>query len=437
MNLLIRKLTLTFTLAALAAGVRAETYNWQNAGSGAWQDGDNWDKGIPATSGSAYINNGGTAILDSGSVTLRNFYMGYAAGDAGAMLISGSAVVTSSVAYIGRNGNGTLTLSDHATWTNSTMSNGGFNISYANSGTGIVNVTDYAVLQAAGSIYLGSTLTNVGHGILNVSGHGTVITTQLSLRNDAVVTLADNASLISGDSSNGLLFLGANNATLNITGDKVKLTKTDGTASNIQDTGGTPTINFNHGGNLLFENRIDGTNITVNAVSGTTTLTGINAYTRGTTVSGGATLVASNETALGTGSVLVEVGGVLALGDGIDTLTLGNGDITIHGLLSLGLGDLLSGTGNLILDGGLLITGDNLSGLNLNDFFSGFATTSFDGLNITATDGNQLYQGTLGAGGALTFETVPEPSTWALLGAGLGILCIITHRRKTAGNQAK
>jgi hypothetical protein len=433
-------LTVTLALAALAASLRADTVYW-NVSEGDWQTGSNWDPvSAPAAADTAYINNSGTAIVSSGIVNINTVYLGQSSGNAGYLNVSGSATVNAASTGIGRSGLGILTISDHGTWTNSGLTGGNFVIGNANSGTGIINLTDYASLQTASTILLGNALTNTGHGILNISGNASVTTqNSLILKTDAIVNMADSASITVNSNGSQIFFSSNANATINITGDKVRLTnKFDNTAASFTGNGsGNNIVHFNHHGNLLFDNQLDASaNLTVNAVSGTTTLTAANTYTKDTTVGTGATLIAANETALGTGSVVVDSGGVLAIGDGIDALNLG-GDVTIHGLLSLGRGDVLSGSGGLLLDGGLSIAisgpGD-LDSLNLGDFFTGFASATYDGLNITATDGETLFQGTLSDDGTLTFQAVPEPSTWALLGAGIGILLITLHRRKTTAH---
>ncbi len=455
-------LTLTLTLAALAASVRASNVSW-NATTGDWSNGANWStSGTPASSDTVYVNNGGTVTVSS-SVNSTNAYLGYTSGSAvsgnaivsgtavwnnsnsfilgnyanntASVQVSGSAKVLSKTTAIGKSGNGTLTISDHGSWVNSGATNGNFTIGNASSGTGTLNLTDYALLQNAGSVYLGGAA-GTGHGILNVSDNASVITTWITITNDSVVNLSGNASVISG-STVGILFYKSQNATLNILSDKVKITGSDGTTTvHIDDAGSQGIVNFNHRGNLTFANVISGSNIAVNAVSGTTTLTGSNVHSS-TTVDSGAKLVAGNANALGsgTGGVLVNSGGILALGTDVHALTLG-GDLTIHGTLSLEVGDVITGSGALLLDGSLSIDASDidlaaLDKLNLNDFFSGFASKDYSDLDkIIASINGTLYQGTKGDDGSLTFESVPEPSAYFLLALGLGTLWFTARRRK-------
>jgi T5SS/PEP-CTERM-associated repeat protein/autotransporter-associated beta strand protein len=471
-----KRLIIILTLATLPFAAHAA--DWAGTGTGDWFDGDNWSTESVPSNASSNLNNGGTAVINSGTAYGGSFAIAKNAGNSGAVIVNGNGswvkYSLSSSLHVGQNGTGYLTVADN----------------------GYVGFLSFYVGRNAGSF--GSILikyqgclearpygeTDNNHGTFIIGGNGEGYVTVInsgSLYTDIIVlgqsapgygsvTLSDNAvwqthnykTIEVGQSGTGVVTLNnqASIATLglslatntgatgviNINSDAVKITGTDGTgAAAIAGGSGEGTINLNHGGNMVFANQLTGDTLAVNIVSGTTTLNAANTYGKGTTISGGATLITASKTALGTGNVLVESGGVLAIAsasggdDGIgiqsveDTLTIA-GDLTIHGLLSLSLGDSLSVGGDLVFDGSLSLnlTGNEsgLDNLSLDNFITVTGNSTLTGLDITATDGETLFQGALGDGGALTFQAVPEPSTWALLGAALGVLLIIAHRRR-------
>ena len=172
--------------------------------------------------------------------------------------------------------------------------------------------------------------------------------------------------------------------------------------------------------------------------AGILTLTGDNSYTGGTRVFGGS-LVAGSAHAMGTGDVDV-FGGTFATRSG-QTVLVG-GDLTVGsgGILDLGLGMgrqlLLDVDGRLtfagllsisILDGfaGMagtydLIDWNGFSGTFSNVVFNGFASTWVTSL-VYRTDGLSL-----------SVAAIPEPETYAMLLAGLGMLGWTFKRRRPA-----
>jgi hypothetical protein len=376
-------------------------------------------------------------VTDAGSLTVGALFLGYSGNLGGQVNMNGNSTLTAGRGfYIGTNSASTLTL---AGTSHLTSNFGGIigalaTVAIKDSAVAEITSSNLRVVGGAKTSVIDGTFKSKGTyigGDIVVSGNGTWNGTTFSIGvgsdgtydgGNGSVTLEDSATLMANTLRVG--GTGGYTGTLNIASDKVKITATDGvTPTKFQNYGGgLGVVNFDHHGNFTLTNQITSTSIAINALSGVTTLTGANAFGRGTTVADGATLIANNATAFGTGSVTVAEGGTLAFGNGIDALTLGGADVTIHGLLNLGIGDTITGTGNLLLDGDMSLAFSNsaqLVSLNMNDFFSGFASTSFTGLHdITATDGAALYRGTLGAGGALSFQAVPEPSLIALLCSG-------------------
>ena len=93
-----------------------------------------------------------------------------------------------------------------------------------------------------------------------------------------------------------------------------------------------------------FSGTITGAGSVTKTGAGTLTLSGANDYSGGTTIEGGV-LIADDDSALSTGSVVVDAGGALAVADGAGTLTVGDDYTqTASGTLQIELGGAAPGT---------------------------------------------------------------------------------------------
>jgi autotransporter-associated beta strand protein len=175
--------------------------------------------------------------------------------------------------------------------------------------------------------------------------------------------------------------------------------------------------------------------------AGALTLTGDNTFSGGTQVFAG-TLVAGSAGAMGSGDVDV-FGGTFATRSGQTVLIDGDLSVGSGGILDLGLG--LGQSLLLDVDGRLTFVGllsisflDGFAGIGqyeLIDFdgFSGtFANFAFNGLAAGYT-ASLLYSAD---GLALSVAAIPEPETYAMLLAGLGVLGWTARRRKRAQERA-
>ncbi|ECN6194887.1 AIDA autotransporter, partial [Salmonella enterica subsp. enterica serovar Agona] len=112
------------------------------------------------------------------------------------------------------------------------------------------------------------------------------------------------------------------------------------------------TLELNTGGD--FDNAISGSGQVVKSGDKTLTLSGINSYTGGTTISGG-TLVASNVDALGSGDVTDNATLELNTGGDFDNAIGGTGSVVKSGDKTLTLSGANSYTGGTTISGGTLV----------------------------------------------------------------------------------
>ncbi len=185
----------------------------------------------------------------------------------------------------------------------------------------------------------------------------------------------------------------------------------------------------------------------VKAGAGTLTLSGQNSFSGGVTVQGGA-LVAAAGQALGQGDVDVLAGtlvtrfaGPVQIAGRLGLASAGGLDLGLGAGVSVGAGWLLDVAGSALLDGTLTVSfldGFSFSegavyGLIGASGYSGqFAGLSFNGL-VSGYTASLIY----GASGvSLSLTAVPEPESWALMAAGLGLL-VWARRRSRCAAQGK
>jgi hypothetical protein len=378
--------------------------------------------GALTVTGSGYLNNvgyeshitnntsNGVVVSGNGRWDTDALTVGYDSGAAygifGQLLITDDAVLNSSTSTLGYGSNGTVTVSGNGQWN----VNGDLRLGVNG---GVTLNLDGGTVRVSGSVHFGGVL----EGGYDYGGVGAVV--------------------IGGDGSGRLL-------------------NADGsTPASIGAIGySSGTVQFTHSGTIDFANVISSsTNISIEQNGpGSTTLTA-NSSIKDLSVSGGKlnvsgtlTLQGGQSTVTG-GELNVIAGGHLrGLGDIDGLLTVKAGGVlattlTFSNGLTLETGAILDFDGNLLVTGGFITIADGIlvdfSGLTETGSYvvidwSG-ASGSVNANSFSATGLDEGLQGSFSvANNQLTFNAtaVPEPSIYALLAVGFGILVFLRFRRR-------
>ncbi|MDR2980768.1 MAG: autotransporter-associated beta strand repeat-containing protein [Puniceicoccales bacterium] len=470
---------LALGLLLTASTAFAADRTWTNGADDAlWSSVGNWDSGVPVAGDSVIFNSVSSGTVHS-TVTLDSDYPDSGTAISRITFNYGADLTLYSAGTYELYTNG-ITVSDAYTYTldiaKNSQGNSGFmpqvgatlNVgtggtlliktafgaksgvssgNYVKTGAGTLSIgdgvsgnaiTQYLQLKAEGGITeLGFTSGYAANGISGISAGATV---KITANNEYLTTLSSSGLSYQSGVSNvaGTYDLNGYNQTIySLSGTSTGVVTNSGnndarlrigvaslsTKRNENDGDFKGTIQDGSLGNL---------SLVVNAYKSTykLTLSGANTYTGGTTISSG-TLVADSVSALGAGEVAIESNGVLKLGN-----TAG---VELSGITTL------TSSGTIVLtdtDSRILLAGYDFSGgtvLNLNGKFdvtgSYYLFTTDGATNLAGNgDGSVTF---LNETAGLTYSfsegvltVVPEPSTYALMGAIGAVGLVMLRRRK-------
>lgn len=411
--------------AALALGVlaipplaHAADNTWTGANTNSYGDAASWDPtGKPATTDNIVGNTASsTNFTGSGANTIANF----ANTSDWTISTTSSAVSTYTI---------TGTLSQSVSDTVLVFRSGSDNNALS------LVVNDVSV--TAGTLRLGDANFN---RLASLSG---ISTTSVSQGAILTVNVYSGTEAGNGDYSLGTLTM---NGTLNLssrttgygvdfTASVLSLSGTNSFATilgNAQANGSSATLAITGSATTSYAGRlIDGNTGTalslVKSGTGSQTLSGNNTFTGGTTVNDG-TLILASTTALGTGGVILNAGIIDLNGSSTQSVSVGGdyemNDGTLSVSYSAGTYDQLVGSGSntFTIVGGTLDLGNYDWDYGQSyALFSGFDSGSVSGLSIINYD-TANYLATLNSNGVLSFASIPEARSFALL---LGVGCVL------------
>jgi len=321
------------------------------------------DSNTALSTGVLIIQNSGTTgvTLASGTTGIKisnevDAGTSFSVAPTGTLELSGSVVliagITNTIAITSLN-NGTLKFSGGISQNGGTMGltlDGGgvgsqftFSGSVADTYTGLTTVTD------------GATLT------LSMSGSDSAIEGNLQIDNGSTVKL-NQANQIANSATVTV------NGTFNMNGNSETINDLEGTTGSVKMNGATLTVSQGNYSGVLQNNGSPGS--LVMDGTGTLTLSGNSNYSGGTTLNEG-TLIANNNNALGSGTLVINNTGTgVTLGSGTTGINLGN-TLDVQTSFSVAPSTAVA-SGTLTVSGPIIL--DTTSG-----------TTSF---TITATNGN-------------------------------------------------
>ncbi|EOG8348702.1 autotransporter-associated beta strand repeat-containing protein [Salmonella enterica subsp. enterica] len=290
-----------------------------------------------------------------------------------------------------KTGAGTLILNAENTYTGGTTISDGTLVASNVEALGTGNVTDDATLEL-----------NTGGDFDNaISGSGQVVKS-----GDKTLTLSGANSYTGGTTISGGTLVASNVDALG--------------SGDVTDNA---TLELNTGGD--FANNIGGTGSVVKSGDKTLTLSGVNTYTGGTTISGG-TLVTSNVEALGSGDVTDNATLEMNTGGDFANNIGGTGSVVKSGDKTLTLSGANSYTGGTTISGGTLVA-NNVEALgtgNVTDNATLELNTGGDFDNAISGSGQVVKSGdgTLTFSGANSYSGVTTISGGTLIATNVNAL---------------
>lgn len=294
------------------------------------------------------------------------------------------------------------------------------NATITNQSGGLIRGASDSAIVATGAAS-GYTVTIINHSGASIVGGGAL--------NAAIKTGADNTVITTGGAINGAssgkaIELGSGKNSLTITGGTI-------TGSINGGSGGQNTLTFNTADSFAYAGAIANFS-KVEVVGGNVTLSGVSSYSGVTELSGGSlTLLGAQR--LSAESALILNGGTLRLSNaGAEGQSFASLSLTADSSVLLGGSALTFGALGTVVDGKTLSFTEAASGAYafrlLGDYSANSSfLTLLAGTHINGLAATYAFDGTY----TTVLAAVPEPSGYAMLLAGLGLIGALARRRRT------
>ncbi|HZS54271.1 MAG TPA: hypothetical protein VFA65_07695 [Bryobacteraceae bacterium] len=188
--------------AVACAELRIPTTSWIGA-NGSWFVAGNWSNGVPSSSKSADINNGGTANINSTGATACNLILGYNSTQSGTVSINGGSLAVTNEVEVGAFGRGTLTITNGATVTAGLLTIAALHGASDSVGTVTVDAGTFTINTRAD--VGGDNGTPGGVALLTVKNGGIVSASNLRVYGSGTLTGNSTVSTSSGTTIDGTI----------------------------------------------------------------------------------------------------------------------------------------------------------------------------------------------------------------------------------------
>jgi T5SS/PEP-CTERM-associated repeat protein len=188
------------TFAVYTSPARATSTYWTNASSGDWFDcTHNWSNGCPNSLTDAYINDAGTAQINSSGASVDSLTLGQYSSDSGTVTIDGTnggQLVPTANIYVGYQGTGSLTITNGGSVEKTIGLTGSAYIARSTSPSAASNGS--VTVKGSGSTWqIGNADTASSRLFVSGSENGTGGTALLGISNGGTVKVVNNGGAIS------------------------------------------------------------------------------------------------------------------------------------------------------------------------------------------------------------------------------------------------
>lgn len=201
--------------AVAPAAACIPTTTWNYAGSGSWFDSTKWSSGVPDSTKDAFINNGGTAEVNSTGAQACNLTLGYAAAESGKVSVAGGSLAVTNEVEVGAYGKGTLTITNGETVSAGLLTIAALQGTSDSVGTVTVDGGTFTINTRAD--VAGDNGTTGGIGLMTVKNGGSVTAGNLRVYTSDTLTGNGSVSATNGTTIQGTLT--PSGGTLTIEGD--------------------------------------------------------------------------------------------------------------------------------------------------------------------------------------------------------------------------